>query len=102
MPATRSLAIPVPHEEIAAFCRRWGIRSLAFFGSVVRNDFRPISDIDVLVEFKDPIGMKITNAQAELALILGRRVDFVEKHLLNRWLRGPVLSEAVLEYVEEE
>jgi predicted nucleotidyltransferase len=102
MPATRQLAIPVPHEEITAFCRKWGIRTLAFFGSVVRDDFRPLSDVDVLVEFKRPVGLKIVHAEEELASIVGRKVDLVEKHLLNRWMRDDVLSEAVVEYVEED
>jgi hypothetical protein len=41
MPTVRELAIPIPHEEIAAFCRKWGIRRLSFFGSLVRDDFDP-------------------------------------------------------------
>jgi predicted nucleotidyltransferase len=102
MPATRELAIPVPHEAVAAFCRKWGVRSLAFFGSVVRDDFGPASDVDVLVELKRPIGLQIVHAEDELASILGRKVDLVEKHLLNRWMRADVLSEAVVEYVETE
>lgn len=102
MTATRQLAIQVPHEEIAAFCRKWGIRSLSFFGSVVRDDFRPVSDVDVLVEFKRPVGLQIVHAEEELASIMGRKVDLVEKHLLNRWMRDDVLSEAVEEYVEAE
>jgi predicted nucleotidyltransferase len=103
MPATRELAIPIPHEEIAAFCRKWGVRSLAFFGSVVRDDFRPESDIDVLVEFREPIGLfQIVHAEDELSTIFGRKVDLVEKHLLNRWMRADILNEAVREYVEAE
>ena len=59
MPATRPLAIDVPHEQIAEFCRKWGVKRLAFFGSVVREDFGPESDVDVLVEFRDRTpGMK--------------------------------------------
>jgi predicted nucleotidyltransferase len=96
----RQLAIPIPHQALADFCRRWGIRSLAFFGSVVRDDFRPVSDVDVLVEFDHPIGFEIVHAEEELASILGHRVDLVEKHLLNRWLRNDILSEAVVEYDE--
>jgi predicted nucleotidyltransferase len=102
MPATRQLAIEVPHEQIADFCRRWGIRTLSFFGSVVRDDFGPESDVDILVEFKRPIGLQIVHAEEELALIFGRKVDLVEEHLLNRWLRADVVSEAVTEYVEAE
>src|SRR4051794_41952964 len=51
--ASRELAIPIPHEEIAAFCRKWGIKRLSFFGSIVRDDFDPErSDVDVLVELR--------------------------------------------------
>jgi len=46
------IGIPVPHEAIADFCRRHGIRRFAFFGSVIRDDFTPESDVDVLVEFE--------------------------------------------------
>ena len=53
MTTTRELAIPIPHEEIAAFCRKWGIKRLSFFGSIVRDDFDPLkSDVDVLVELR--------------------------------------------------
>ncbi|HEX8408492.1 MAG TPA: nucleotidyltransferase domain-containing protein [Thermoanaerobaculia bacterium] len=102
MPATRQLAIPIPHDEIAAFCRKWGIRKLAFFGSVVRDDFGPESDVDVLVEFRDPIGIGIVHAEQELAALFRRKIDLVEEHLLNRWMRRDVLSEAIIEYVEEK
>ena len=102
MPATRELAIPIPHEEIAAFCRKWGIRRLAFFGSVVRDDFGPESDVDVLVEFKRPIGLDVIRAESDLTALLGRKVDLVEQHLLNRWMRRGVLAEAVTEYAEED
>jgi predicted nucleotidyltransferase len=102
MPATRQLAIPIPHEEVADFCRKWGIRKLAFFGSVVRDDFGPESDVDVLVEFDRPIGFAADEAAVELGQLLGRKVDLVKEHLLNRWMRRDVLAEAVVEYVEEE
>lgn len=102
MPATRELAIPIPHEEIAAFCRKWGIRKLAFFGSVVRDDFGPESDVDVLVEFRTVLGLEIIDAENELATLIGRKVDLVETRLLNRWMRKDVLAEAVTEYVEAE
>ena len=46
------IRIPVPHEAVAEFCRRHGIRRLAFFGSVTRDDFTPESDVDVLVEYE--------------------------------------------------
>lgn len=102
MPPARQLAVDIPHQAVETFCQKWGIRTLSFFGSVVRDDFSPASDIDVLVEFSRPIGLQIVHAEEELASILGRRVDLVEKHLLNRWIRADVLSEAVPEYVEEK
>src|SRR5436190_15172344 len=53
-PAARELAIPVPHEKVAAYCQKWGIRRLAFFGSVIHGDFDPErSDVDVLVDFEN-------------------------------------------------
>src|SRR4030042_565300 len=79
--------LEMPKERIEAFCRRWQIKELSFFGSVLRSDFRPDSDIDVLVtfspeakwNFEDFITMK-----DELEAILGQSVDFVEKHLVEQ------------------
>jgi predicted nucleotidyltransferase len=105
MSATRQLAIPIPHEEVAEFCRKWGIRRLAFFGSVVRDDFGPESDVDVLVEFGDRTpGMKFFwDMPNELSQILrGRKVDVGTFDSISRWIRADVLSEAVTEYVETE
>lgn len=104
MPAQRELAIPIPHAQIADFCRKWGIRKLSFFGSVVREDFGPESDVDVLVEFKPGAadGWEVIHAQRELSAILSRKVDLVEERLLNRWIRSSVLSDVVTEYVEAE
>ena len=73
----RTLAIELPLDEIHAFCRWHPIRKLALFGSVLRPDFRPDSDVDVLVEF-DPAhvpGLSFFAMQDELGGILGRRVD---------------------------
>ena len=102
-PSTGRLAIEVPHEQIAEFCRKWGIRRMAFFGSIVRGDFTPESDVDVLVEFRKertPGWEFYTTIPDELAQILGRRVDMGTFHSLNRWIRNDVLAEAVDEYVE--
>ena len=104
MPAARELAIPIPHQEIAAFCRKWGIRRLAFFGSVVRDDFGPESDVDVLVEFhpeRTPGWEFFHDIPSELSAILGgREVDMGTFESLKRRIRNDVLSEAVTEYVE--
>jgi predicted nucleotidyltransferase len=105
MSSTRELAIPIPHEEIAAFCRKWGIRKLAFFGSVVRDDFGPESDVDVLVEFGERTpGLKFFwEMPNELSEILGgRKVDVITSGGLGEWMRREVASTAVTEYVEED
>ncbi len=103
MPAARELAIAIPHERIADFCRRWKARKLSFFGSVVRDDFTPETDVDVLVEFRPDarISWNIVNAEEELSTILGRRADLRTPPELSRWMIKDVLNEAVTEYVEE-
>jgi len=102
--AVHELAISVPHEKVAEFCRKWNIKRLAFFGSVIRSDFDPRrSDVDVLVEFdedSDPGWEVYGTIPNELAQVLGvREVDLVEFDSLNRWIRNDVLAEAVDEYV---
>ena len=57
--------------------------------------------MDVLVEFRKPIGLDVIRAESDLSTLLGRKVDLIEEHLLNRWMRRDVLAEAVAEYVEE-
>ena len=105
MPAQRELAIPIPHEQIADFCRKWGIRKLSFFGSVVRDDFGPESDVDVLVEFKPdrtPSWEFFWDMPNELSRILGgRRVDLLTEPSISRWIKREVMAETVPEYVEE-
>ena len=72
-----SARIEIPRDEIAEFCRRNDILRLAFFGSVLRDDFTPESDVDVLVEFEPGarIGFAFITIQDELSEILGRKVD---------------------------
>jgi hypothetical protein len=76
------ISIEVSKERIAAFCRRNYIHSLAFFGSVLRDDFRPESDVDVLVEFEpgfEPDLIRIVSMENELSEILGHKADLVER-----------------------
>ena len=90
-------------EEIADFCRRHHIRKLALFGSVLRDDFRPESDVDVLVEFQPghAVGFEILDMEQELSRLFGgHEVDIVQEKYLNRWLRGPVLASAEVQYAE--
>jgi predicted nucleotidyltransferase len=98
------IGIPVPHEAIADYCRRHGIRRLAFIGSVLRGDFTPESDVDVLVEFepdRTPGLITLAGYQIELSELLGRRVDMHTPGSLSRYFREEVLAEAKDEYVEE-
>lgn len=97
----KRLRIDVPHERIADFCRRHDIRRLAFFGSVLRDDFTPNSDVDMLVEFepgKTP-GLAFFGMQDELSAILGRRVDLNTANDLSKYYRDEVLREAESVYV---
>ena len=92
--------ITIPHEQLAAFCKRHRIRRLAFFGSVLRDDFGPESDVDVLVEFETGArtGFVFFERADELAGILGRRVDLHTPKSLSKYFREQVLKEASLEY----
>lgn len=93
--------IDVPLEKLSAFCRRRHIRRLALFGSVLRKDFRPESDVDVLVEFEPgrTPGFAFVSIQEELSALLGnRKVDLVSPRFLNRRIRDQVLKDAELVY----
>lgn len=93
--------IPIPAEAVAAFCRRHHIRRLALFGSVLRTDFRPESDVDVLVEF-DPDhvpGLAFFAMEAELSALLGRPVDLSTPGFFGCEMRAAVLAEALPQYV---
>ena len=102
IPRMDKIKIRVPREQLAEFCRRHHIRKLAFFGSVLRDDFGPQSDVDVLVEFEEgkTPGFAFFGMQAELSKILGRKVDLNTPGFLNKYFRDRVLSEAKVEYVQ--
>ena len=98
-----SSTIPVPRQAVADFCRRHGIRRLSLFGSVLRDDFRPDSDIDVLVEFRPGtvVGWGIIEIEDELSAILGgHKIDMVNPKYLNRHLKDRILDSAVVQYEE--
>jgi len=86
--------IKVPKERIAEFCQRNYIRSLALFGSALREDFGRRSDIDVLVEFEQeyrPALCELVEMQEELAQIFGQKVDLVERRAVEKsenYIRG--------------
>ena len=87
-------------DRIAAFCREKGIRRLALFGSILRDDFGPDSDIDVLVEFEPGArtGFEFFGMQEELSEMLGRKVDLSTPNFLSRYFRDEVLHEAKILY----
>lgn len=93
-------AVHVPDEKIEQFCRKHHIRKLSFFGSVVRDDFGPHSDIDVLVEFEPghTPGFGFFLIEAELSEILGRKVDLQTVHFLSPQIRSHAIVEAVRIY----
>src|SRR5436309_4678282 len=92
--------ISVPSQALAEFCRRNHIRHLGLFGSVLRDDFRPDSDVDVLVEFEPSATVSLftlVDIQDELAALLGRPVDLVPGDGLKPVIRDEVMaSEQVL------
>jgi predicted nucleotidyltransferase len=93
--------IAIPSMALARFCRKRHIRKLAFFGSVLREDFGPGSDVDVLVEFEDGYtpGLAFIDIQDELSRLLGNReVDLVTPKFLNHRIRKRVLNEALVAY----
>ena len=92
--------LPIDRAILAQFCRRNHIRKLALFGSVLRDDFRPDSDVDVLVEFEPGHvpGLAFFAMQQELSELLGRRVDLSTPEFLSRYFRQQVLAEAQIQY----
>ncbi len=92
-----SRQFPVSEETIADYCRRNRIQNLSLFGSVLRPDFRPDSDVDVLVEFHPGTGvgmLALSRMQRELGQLLGRPVDLVPKDGLKPLVRESVLAAA--------
>lgn len=93
--------IKVPRETLAEFCRRNQIRRLSLFGSVLREDFGPDSDVDVLVEFEPEarVGFfALVRMEMELSELLGHKVDLNTPGFLSRYFRDQVLEEAEVQY----
>src|SRR5207249_2629669 len=96
----KTIPIPINQERIADFCRFHHIARLSLFGSLLRDDFGPESDVDVLVEFepgKTP-GWEFFSMQDELSEIVGRKVDLNTPGFLSRYFRDEVLAGALLIY----
>ena len=85
--AETKIKVSVPRKKLAEFCRRWKISELAFFGSVLREDFRPNSDIDLLVSFNPKAKISLfdlVHMQNELKEIFGREVDLIERRAIEK------------------
>ncbi len=91
-----TVSVEIEKGKIAAFCRKWKITEFSLFGSVLRDDFRPDSDVDVLVTFAEDAPWSLfdmVDMQDELKEIFGREVDFVEKEgLRNPFRRHHILK----------
>ena len=99
------IMIEIPKEKIAEFCRKWKIREFSFFGSVLREDFKPESDVDVLVTFDEDARhtlFDLVHMEDELKEILGRNVDLVSRRGIetsrNYLRRNAILNSAELIY----
>ena len=93
--------IAIPKDRIAEFCRRNRIRRLALFGSVLRDDFGPASDVDVLVEFEPGtrVGLlRLASMEIQLSELVGRKVDLNTRGFLSEHFRDRVLAEAEVQY----
>ncbi|MFO8079228.1 MAG: nucleotidyltransferase family protein [Armatimonadota bacterium] len=96
------LQIEVPLEKIARYCRENNIARLRAFGSVLRDDFGPESDVDLLVTFEPEAGISLLDhvrIQRELSALLGRTVDLVSEKGISKYIRDEVLEEAESLYV---
>lgn len=94
--------VEIPRKEIAEFCRKWRIEELSIFGSALREDFRPDSDVDVLVRFSPEARwglFDLMRMEEELKAIFGREVDIVERSAVEH-SRNYVRRKAILSNLE--
>lgn len=87
-------------DKLANLCHRYRIRRLSLFGSVLRDDFRPESDVDILVEYHPDArnGLKVIDIQDDLSKLFGHRVDLVNRRFLHPLLRDKVLAAEVVQF----
>jgi predicted nucleotidyltransferase len=97
-----ALPVPIPTEQLREFCQKNHIRRLAVFGSALRSDFRPDSDIDLLVEFEPehtPSLLQMARLERELSAFFdGRKIDLRTKEDLSRYFRDAVVASAKVIY----
>jgi uncharacterized protein len=99
---TMAARIDIPKETLDDFCRRRRIRKLSLFGSVLRSDFGPQSDVDVLVEFESGAAVgyfELADMEAEFSRLLGRKADIRTPAELSRYFREKVVAAAETQYV---
>ena len=106
LPSNRKLPIELPHAKMAEFCQRWKVEEFYLFGSVLREDFRPDSDIDVMVKFQPNAGwglLELVRMKRELETWLKRPVDLITKKAIEQshnWIRRQeILETAQMIYV---
>ena len=95
--------VSIEPAKLAEFCQRHHIRKLALFGSVLRDDFRDDSDVDILVELKPghPVGLiRLGGIELEISQLLGRRVDLRTPEDLSPYFRQQVLESAAVQYAQ--
>ncbi|MBI5508608.1 MAG: nucleotidyltransferase domain-containing protein [Deltaproteobacteria bacterium] len=96
--------VNIDRRALASFCRRWKVRGLELFGSVLRPDFGPNSDIDILVDFDADAAWSLFDHEAmrlELCGLLGRKVDLVSKRAIERstnWIRRKAILESAVPF----
>lgn len=102
----QQLKIQLPQPDLAAFCQKWKIKEMSFFGSVLREDFRSDSDIDIIVSFEDNSTwgiLELVRMKRELKTLLGREVDLMTKKSIEQshnWIRRQeILGTAQIVYV---
>jgi uncharacterized protein len=99
-------SIPIPHADLEEFCHRWRIKRLRLFGSALREDFGPHSDVDLLVSFSPGADWSLLDHVAmeeELSRILGRKVDLVSQKAIERssnWIRRETILESAEPYFD--
>lgn len=101
---TMNIRLAIDREQVADFCRRWKIMELALFGSVLRDDFRPESDVDVLVSFAPDAPWSLwdhVDMEEELSNLLGRKVDLVSRRAVEQsrnWIRRQAILNTAESY----
>ena len=100
---TNKIPIDIPKEKIAEFCKRNHILKLSLFGSILHGDFKPDSDVDMLVEFDHdhiPGLIRLSGMEIGLSEIIGRKVDLRTAEDLSRYFRKEVIDLAEVQYAE--